>query len=96
MSERTAFWLSVSFSIKSFRAGPDLFKSNWLARLEITKGNASVLASDRSKWSMIKDNVLNRLGRKDYGSKEQVSPGPMMWGDRVVIDNDNQRVFHIM
>ena len=44
----------------------------------------------RSKWSQIKDNILNRFERKGYAAEQLLHPGLMMWGDRVVIDNDNQ------
>lgn len=45
---------------------------------------------DRSQWPLIQDNVLNRMERKEYGMSQQALPGPMLWDNRVVIDNDNQ------
>ena len=45
---------------------------------------------NRSEWPQIKDNILNRFERKGYATEQLLHPRPMMWGDRVVIDNDNQ------
>ena len=45
---------------------------------------------NRSKWFQIKDNILNRFERRGYSTEQILHPGPMMWGDRAVIDNDNQ------
>jgi len=52
-------------------------------------------SSDRNEWSLIQDNILNQLERNEYGLDQQTELGPMMWGTRVVIDNDNQYVFQI-